>query len=194
MDYENSQYNMSIFLAHNLDTDMKNLLPEVRFIYSPIEKRNVYMKFNLKEKLQQAKDAGTAALTISIIAADNMADRAIEKLGDLQDAAGRKTGEIRMIVSEKVGQTKDAIKSRTDAVKEKTVTNLGKLGDAIEEKAEKVSSVAAEFGKNARKRLNLRQPAPAAETAAAVVEAVKPAKKARKSPAKKAQHKPQRHA
>ncbi|TAL33850.1 MAG: hypothetical protein EPN97_08810 [Alphaproteobacteria bacterium] len=152
------------------------------------------MKFNLKEKLQQAKDAGTAALTISIIAVDSAADRAIEKLGDLQDAAGRKTGEIRMIVGEKVDQTKDAIKTRTDVVKEKTVTNLGRLGDAIEEKASKVSSVAAEFGKNARKRLNLRQPAPAVEAASTVVEAVAPAKKAKKRSTKKAQPKPQRRA
>jgi hypothetical protein len=194
MDYEKTYCNMSIFLAHNLDTDMKNLLLGMRFIHIRITKRDTTMKFNLKEKLQQAKDAGTAALTISIIAVDGAADRALERLGDLQDAAGRKTGEIRMAVSEKVGQTKDALKTRTDAVREKTVTNLGKLGDAIEEKATKVGSVAAEFGKSARKRLNLRQPEPAVEAAAAAVEAVKPAKKAKKRPVKKAQNKPHRRA
>lgn len=185
---------MAIYSRHNLDMDMQNLLPELPFIHTRIAKREVQMKFNLKEKLQQAKDAGTAALTISIIAVDSAADRAIEKLGDLQNAAGRKTGEIRMIVGEKVDQTRDAIKTRTDGVKEKTVTNLGRLGDAIEETASKVSSVAAEFGKNARKRLNLRQPAPVVETEPVVAEAPKPVKKTKKRPAKKAQHKPHRRA
>lgn len=140
------------------------------------------MKFNLKEKLQQAKDAGTAALTIAVLTVDGAADRALEKLGEVQDAAGKKTGEIRVKVGEKVGETRDALKQKTDVVKEKTLVNLGKLGDAIEEKATQVSVVAAQFGKNAKSRLNPRAEAPAAEVAPVVTEAVK---KARKRTAKK---------
>ncbi len=143
--------------------------------------------FNLKEKLQNAKDAGTAALSIAVIVADSAADRALEKLGALQDATARKTGEIRAKVGEKVDATKEAVMVATETVKEKTLTNLGKLGDAIDAKAGQVSTVAAEFGKSARNRLNLRQPAPAPVEAAPVVqEAVKKARKrATKKPAGK---------
>jgi hypothetical protein len=144
------------------------------------------MGFNLRQKLQQAKDAGTAALSIAVIAADSAADRALEKLGNLEKATVRKTGEIRATVGEKVDATKVAVMGATETVKEKTVTNLGKLGDAIEEKAGKVSVVAAEFGKNARSLLNLRKPAPApVEVAPVVQEAVKKARKRTKKPAGK---------
>src|SRR5438045_3884124 len=133
------------------------------------------MKFNLKEKLQQAKDAGTAALGITVIAVDVAADRAIEKFGELQDATARKTGEIRAKVGEKVDATKEVIKEKTDVAKEKTVTGLGKIGDAIGNGAGKVSTLAAQFGKSARNRLNLRQEEPV--VAPVVQEAVKKAQK-----------------
>jgi hypothetical protein len=157
----------------------------VQLIHIRIARGITTMKFNLKEKLQQARDVGTTALSVAVISFDNAAGRAIEKLTDLQEAAGRKTGEIRTVVSEKVDHTREVIKGKTDVVKEKAVTNLGKLGDAIEENAGKVSSVAAEFGKNARNRLNLRKPAPV-EAAPAVAEAAPAvAKKTRKRAAKK---------
>ena len=141
------------------------------------------MKFNLKEKLQQAKDAGTAALGVAVISMDAAAERALGKLGELQDATARKTGEIRAKVGEKVDATKEALQEKTAVVKEKTVTGLGKLGDAIEDKASKVSVVAAAFGKSARNRLNLRKEEPVAPV---VAEAVKKAqKRASKKPAGK---------
>lgn len=142
------------------------------------------MKFNLKEKLQQAKDAGAAALSIGMISAATAADRAKEKVSELQDATARKTGEIRMIVGMTVDATKEAIKEKADTAKENTVTGLGKLGDAIEARADKVSALAAQFGKSARNRLNLRKEEPV--VAPVVQEAVKKAsKRASKKPAAK---------
>lgn len=141
------------------------------------------MKFNLKEKLQQAKDAGTAALGIAVITMDAAADRALEKLGEVQDATVRKTGEIRARVGEKVDATKEVIQEKTAVVKERTVTGLGKLGEAIESNASKVSVVAAQFGESARRRLNLRKEEPV--VAPVVTEAVKKAQKRTKKPAGK---------
>jgi hypothetical protein len=149
------------------------------------------MKFNLKDKLRQAKDAGTAALSIAVLTVDAAADRALDKLSDLQDAAGRKTDALRTAVGEKVDLTKEVIKGGTEIVKEKTVTNLGKIGDAIETRALQVGSAATAFGKSARSRLNLRKEQPVAEevaTAAVKTATKKPGKKRSKKKAQAPKH------
>lgn len=126
------------------------------------------MKFNLKEKFQQAKDAGAAALQIAAFSVDVATVHARVKIAELQDATARKTGEIRTAVGEKVDATKEVIKEKTDAAKENAVTNLGKLGD-------KIGDAATQFGKSARNRLNLRKEEPV--VAPVVQEAVKKAQK-----------------
>lgn len=124
------------------------------------------MKFNLKAKIQAAKDRVTGALASGVAAIDNAADTAIEK-----------TSNLGTTVSEKVGAVKTAVVTRVentvDTVKDKTSTALDVVGTAIDSRASKVSAAAAEFGAAAKRKLG-RTPE---VVAAAPVVVEKPKKK-----------------
>ena len=143
------------------------------------------MAFSLRKKLNEAKDAGTAALAMAVMTADEIAEAVIDKISARVESAQQKAARLRASVGEKVDQTKEAVGEKTGALKEKTIEGLGKLGDSIDEKAAKVSAAASQFGRAARKTLNLKKPSAEAaveQAAPAVIKAVTPAVK--KTPAK----------
>jgi len=147
------------------------------------------MGFNLKEKLLAVKDRATTALALGVVAVDQAAENAIELASDIHQAVKATTSEVRQQVGEKIDAGKEAVVSTKDAVKAKTVEKLGQLGQSIDKGASNVSSVAAQFGKNAKAKLDFAEPAVVAakKVVAAKPAAKKPAAKAKKPAAAKKQ-------
>ncbi|MEZ0261881.1 MAG: hypothetical protein ACAH80_12790 [Alphaproteobacteria bacterium] len=128
------------------------------------------MKFNLREKLHQAREGATATLAIGVLKADEAARDAIENLGKLGDrarakanevgnAASQKASDVRNAVTSTVDATKENIAKTTEGVKQKTVATLGQLGDKIEQKTSEAAKATKGFGKAARKKLNFSEAA-----------------------------------
>ena len=149
------------------------------------------MKFNLREKLHQAREGATATLAIGVLKADQAAHEAIEKLGKLGDrarakanevgeAASQKASDVRNAVTSTVDATKENIAKTTEGVKQKTVATLGTLGDKIEQKTAESSKATKVFGKAARKKLDFTKAAAPKKPAAMKAKKITPNKKAPK--------------
>jgi hypothetical protein len=142
-----------------------------------LNQRVLTMKFNLREKLQQTREAATVTLAIGVLKADDAAREAIEKLGKLGDrarakanavgdAASQKAAEIRTTVATTVDATKESLRETTEGVKQKTLVTLGQLGDRIEEQTSEAAKATKGFGKKARAKLNFAEAAKPKKAAA----------------------------
>lgn len=144
------------------------------------------MKFNLREKLHQAREGATATIAIGVLKADKAAQDAIEKLGKLGDSARNKANEIgaaatktatdiRTNVETNVDRAKEAVTQKTQAVKDKTVETLGQIGEKIEKTTADAAKATKKFGKNTRAKLDFSKAAekPAAPKKAAAMKAKK---------------------
>jgi hypothetical protein len=154
------------------------------------------MKFNLREKLHQAREGATATIAIGVLKADQAAQDAIEKLGKLGDSARTKANEIgaaatqtaqqvRTNVETNVDRAKEAARQKTQAVKNKTVQTLGQIGEKIEQTTADAAKATKKFGKQTRAKLdftkNAEKPAaPQKKPAAMKAKKITPNKKAPK--------------